>query len=41
MGGECKPHIGLREAFREQSMFDGQGMRQCAFLVGGELVEMS
>ena len=34
MGGGCKPHIGLREAFREQSMFDGQGMRQCPCRVG-------
>ena len=41
MGGGCKPHIGLREAFREQSMLGGQGMRQCASLVWGELVEMS
>ena len=41
MGGGCKPHIGLGEVVREQSMFGGQGMRQCASLVWGELVEMS
>ena len=35
MGCGCKLHIGLRDAFREQSVFGGQGMRQCPCRAGG------